>query len=66
MTLVYIKTRACIIGVQQAREGYKAIRSEAGRGQITQELRGLGKEFEFYSKWAGRPKEGFEQGSNVI
>lgn len=42
------------------------MRSEAGRGQITQDLRDFGKECGFYSKCAEKPKEGFEQGRNVM
>ena len=30
------------------------------------DLRGSGKEFAFYSKYAGKPREDFEQGNNVI
>lgn len=44
----------------------KAMRSEVGRGQIMADLRGPGKEFGFYSKYVGKPKEHSEQGSNVI
>lgn len=66
MTLVYTKNKANAIGAEWAREGYKAMRSEAGRGQITQDLRDFGKECGFYSKCAEKPKEGFEQGRNVM
>ena len=39
--------------------GTKAQGSEVGRGQIIKEFRGLGMEFGFYSRCAGKPKEDF-------
>ena len=64
-TLVYSKNKANVIGVEWARDEYTAVRSEVGRSQIMVDLRGSGKEFGFYFKYAGKPREDFEQGNNV-
>lgn len=36
------------------------------KGQIMGDFVGLSKEYGFYSKWDGKPLEGFDQGSNRI